>query len=289
MLFVVAALFASLVDSADAHKRGVDLYQHQQYAQAIQILSEAAQEEDPKSEDYKESALLIGQSYFMLSQAPKAIPWLEKLPNVNEANYMLGYAYLQTGQREQSEVAFARLFALAPDSPAAHLLAGQMMLKKEYEPEAVAEVEKALSLDARLPEAHFLLGEVAIYRGRLEEGIADMKAELALNPNFSMAWYRLGDAYTRQENWSLAIPNLQRAVWLNAEFSGPYILLGKCYYKMHDWKNAEGILRRAVKLDPNNHAAAYLLGQTLMASGKTDEGRALLRSLKPEDAAQEPQ
>ncbi len=273
--------------SADVHKRGVDLYQHQQYGDAIAALEEAVRSEEPKSPEYQESVLLIGQSYFMLSQAPKAIPWLEKAPSVNEANYMLGYAYLQAAQREQSEVAFARLFGVAPGSAAGHLLAGQMMLKKEYDTEAVAEVNKALTLDPKLPEAHYLLGEVAIFRGRLEEGIAEMNAELTLNPNFSMAWYRLGDAYTRQEHWELAIPNLQRAVWLNAEFSGPYILLGKCYYKKHDWKNAEGILKRAVKLDPNNHAAQYLLGQTLMAAGKTAEGRAVLKKLSPENNAPE--
>ena len=284
MLFVLLLFF-----QADLHQRGVELYQQQLYARAIDALSEAVKGEAATSAEYRESVLLIGQSYFMLSQAPKAIPWLEKVPAVNEANYMLGYAYLQTAQQAESEVAFARLFGVAADSAAGHLVAGQMMLKKEYESEAVAEVQKALTLDAKLPEAHFLLGEVAIYRGRLEEGIAAMKAELALNPNFSMAWYRLGDAYTRQENWELAIPNLQRAVWLNAEFSGPYILLGRCYFKLHDWKNAEGILKRATKLDPNNHAAVYLLGQTLMAAGKTDEGRALLKTLKPSDAtAEEP-
>ena len=288
VLFILAALLFDTANSTDAHKRGVDLYQQQQYSQAIQILGDAVKSEDPKSSDYKESVLIIGQSYFMLSQAPKAIPWLEKVPTVNEANYMLGYAYLQTSQRQQSEIAFARLFGLAPDSAAGHLLAGQMMLKKEYETEAVAEVNQALLLNPKLPEAHFLLGEVAIYRGRLEEGIAEMKAELDLNPNFSMAWYRLGDALTRQQNWAQAIPDLQRAVWLNAEFSGPYILLGRCYFKLHDWKNAEGILKRAVKLDPNNHAATYLLGQTLMAAGKTEEGRALLKTLKLDDATQEP-
>jgi tetratricopeptide (TPR) repeat protein len=286
MLLVVLALVFP-PNTSDVHKHGVDLYRQQQYAQAIAALSDAVRGEEAKSAEYKESVLLIGQSYFMLSQAPKAIPWLEKVPTVNEANYMLGYAYLQTGQREQAETAFARLFAVAADSAAGHLLAGQMMLKKEYEAEALAEVNKALLLDAKLPEAHYLLGEVAIFRGRLEEGITEMHRELELNPNFSMAWYRLGDAYTRQQSWEHAIPNLQRAVWLNAEFSGPYILLGKCYYKMHDWKNAEGILRRAVKLDPNNHAATYLLGQTLMADGKTAEGRALLKTLTPADASQE--
>ena len=55
---------------------------------AIAQFETAVQAEAPESTDYKQSVLSIGQSYFMLSQAPKAIPWLEKVPSSNEANYM---------------------------------------------------------------------------------------------------------------------------------------------------------------------------------------------------------
>jgi len=277
--FVLAALLVTGV-ADDAHNRGVQLYKQQKYADAITELQEAAKAEDPASAAYKESALLIGQSYFMLTQAPKAIPWLEKVTGVNEANYMLGYAYLQTRQQDESEAAFARLFSLKPDSAAGHLLAAQMMLKQEYEPEAVVEAKRALAIDSKLPGARFLLAEVAIHRGELEEGIGELKQELTVNPGFSMAWYRLGDAYTRQQQWAAAIQDLQRAVWLNPDFSGPYILLGKCYFKTANYSNAEGILRRALGLDPRNYSATYLLGQTLMNEGKKDEGREVLDKLK---------
>ena len=262
------------------HQQGVQFYKEQKYADAITALQESVRTEDPASPDYKESVLLIGQSYFMLKQAPKAIPWLEKVTHVNEANYMLGYAYLQTKQPDQSEAAFARLFNVSANSASAHLLAGEMMLKQEYEPEAVLEVKKALAIDPKLPQAHFLLAEVAIHRGRLDEAIGDLEHELAINSGFSMAWYRLGDAYCRQENWTAAIPNLQRAVWLNPDFSGPYILLGKCYFKTANYSNAEGILKRALLLDPRNYSATYLLGQTLMNEDKKDEGRQVLEKLK---------
>ncbi len=179
ILFNMLLLALTLVLSAanapnDAHQRGVDLYKQHKYVEAISALEGAVSSEDPKSDAYKEAVLLIGQSYFLLSQEPKAIPWLEKVPAVNEANYMLGYAYLQTNQQDASEAAFARLFALRPETAAAHLLAGQMMLKKEYEEQASIEVNKALALDPKLPEAHFLLAEMDIFRGRLEEGIGNL-------------------------------------------------------------------------------------------------------------------
>ena len=264
----------------EAHRRGLELYKSQKYSEAISQFETAVQEEKPGSAEYKESVLSIGQSYFMLSQAPKAIPWLEKEVASNEANYMLGYAYLQLKQPGKSEAAFARLFGVPPESAAGHLLAAQMLLKKDFDNEAAQEISAALQLNAKLPEAHFLLGEIAIFRGRPDEAIAELQKELELNPDLGKAWYRLGDAYTRKEQWDQAVPHLQRAVWLNPEFSGPYILLGKCYLKQGNVANAEGILRHAVSIDPRNHEANYLLGQTLMAAGKKEEARAILEKLK---------
>jgi cytochrome c-type biogenesis protein CcmH/NrfG len=262
------------------HQQGVQLYKEQKYADAITALQQAVKSEGPATPEYKESVLLIGQSYFMLKQAPKAIPWLEKVTNVNEANYMLGYAYLQNNQAADSEAAFARLFGVKADSAAGHFVAAEMLVKQEYEAYAEPELRKALALDPKLPGAHFLLGELALYGGRIDEGITEMTEELAINPGFAMAWYRRGDGYTREEKWDSAIPDLQRAVWLNPDYSGPYILLGKCYFKTANYSNAEGILRRALTIDPRNTSANYLLAQTLTAENKKEEAKALLEKVR---------
>jgi len=262
------------------HQRGVDEFKAHRYPEAIATLQTAAQSEKEGTPDFRESMLMIGQSYFMLSQATKAIPFLEKVAGFTDADYMLGYAYRQNRQPELSEAAFARLFHLDPKSPAGHLLAGQMLLKKEFESEAQTEIRQALQLNPALPEANFLLAEIAIFQGSVSEGIKYLQAEISLNPNFSMAWYRLGDAYARQQEWETAVLYLQRAIWLNSDFSGPYFQLGKCYLKQGNLSNAEGILRKGLKLDPNNASGTYLLGKTLMAEGKSEEGRAELEKVK---------
>jgi predicted Zn-dependent protease len=273
-------LFCFARDVSELHKQGADLYGQKKYPEAIAALEKAVQTEDPHSAEYIESTLYIGQSYFSLLQPAKAIPWLEKTaPNV-EVNYMLGNAYMQIRDVTKAQIAFARLFAVPANSAAGHLLAAELMLKREYEEDALAEAQKALALDSKLPGAHFMLGEIAVFRASLDEGIAEMGKEIEINPNFSMAWYRLGEILARQGKWLPAIPNLERAIWLNADFSGPYIVLGKCYFKTENYGNAEGILRHALTLDPNNYAATYFLGQTLMAEGKKDEGRTVLEKLK---------
>jgi len=91
-----------------------------------------------------------------------------------------------------------------------------------------------------------------------------------------MVYYKLGDAYTRREDWDLAIPQLELSVWLNPDYSGPYILLGKCYFKKQRLAESEAALRRALRLDPQNYSATYMLGQTLLALGRTEEGKQAL-------------
>lgn len=265
---------------SSAHQHGLDLFHQKDYGGAIAALEEASKSESPDSPEYKESALLIGQSYFNLNQAPKAIPWLEKVGALNEAYYMLGYAYLQNHQSTESETAFARLFGVKPASPGGHLVAAQMLLKREYEKEATEEINLALAMDPKLPQAHFLLGELEIAGNRLDRALAEMKAELAVNPDSYMAWYRLGDVYVRQEDWDNAVPNLQRSIWLNQFFSAPYILLGKCYFKQKNYSNADSVLKHALELDPQNYSGNYLYAQTLTAEGKKDEASAVFTKLK---------
>lgn len=271
---------ASAAQVSELHKQGAAFYDQKKYPEAIAALEKAVQTEDPHSPEYIESTLYIGQSYFSLLQPAKAIPWLEKTAPTVEVNYMLGNAYMQIRDVDHAEIAFARLFEVPPDSAAAHILAAELMLKREYEDDALVQVKKALALDPKMPGAHFMLGEIDIFHAQLDDGIAEMGREIEVNPNYAMAWYRLGEVLTRQERWSAAIPNLERAIWLNSDFSGPYIVLGKCYFKTANYANAEGILRHALTLDPNNYSARYLLGQTLVAEGKKDEGREVLEKLK---------
>lgn len=278
--FLTFLALALQLSAATLHQQGLDKFKAHDYVAAVDLLQRAAESEEVNSAEYKESMVLIGQSYFLLSQAPKAIPYLEKAAGLIDADYMLGYAYIQNSQPDLAERAFARLFHLDPQSAQGHLLAGQMLIKKGFETEAQAELEKAVALEPNLPETNFLLAEIALYRGRVPEGITYLQKEIALNPNFSMAWYRLGDAYTRQQQWDLAVPQLQRAIWLNTDFSGPYFLLGRCYFKQKNYVNAEGILRKGLQLDPQNASGTYLLGQTLLAEGKSEEAHVIMEKVK---------
>ena len=259
------------------HLLGLAWYQKREYVRAVELLAPVVDAAPETSRLYREGVQVLGLSHYLLGHLAEAVPYLEKssalAPTNNELSYALGMASIQTRQPDRARAAFARMFGVAPDSAAAHLLTAQMMIRVEFEEFADLELKKALEKDPRLPQAHFLLGQTAIYKGRYDEGIALMERELQINPDNAMAYYKIGDARTRQLKWDEAIVALQKSVWLYPFYSGPYILLGKSYLKKRELASAEGMLKRAIQFDPNNKSAHYLLAQVYQQSNRPEEAR----------------
>jgi tetratricopeptide (TPR) repeat protein len=268
------------LDTADprvSQALGVAYYHADDPVRAVEVLKPIVDKLPANSLEAREAVQVLGLSLYVAQHLAEAIPYLEKTrvwaPDNLELLYVLGNAYVQTRQADPARDCFARLFKVAPDSAAAHLLTAQMMVRLDFEEFAEAELKKAVAKDPRLPQAHFLLGQAALFRSRWDEAVALMQKELEINPGSAMALYRLGEIYTRQNKWDEAIAALQKSLWINPAFSGPYILLGKAYTKKGQPEAAEGMLRRAVQYDPNNKAAHYLLAQLLQQTGRADEAK----------------
>jgi len=253
-------------------KLGKAYYSKRDYPQAITHLKAALQEKPSDGE----SAQLLGLAYYLSGHLQEAIPLLERVQSVLPqpdvtGSYILGVSYMQLYQFDKSRAAFAKMFAVPPDSASAYLALAQMMMHYDLEEKAVPELERALALDPRLPMAHFLMGEVYLYKGDVATGLAHFQKEIEINPILWIAYWRMGDAYSRIEKWDDAERALKQSIWLNETFSGPYILLGKVELKKGDAELAAGFLERGLKTDPNNVSAHYLLGQAYRELGRVAE------------------
>jgi tetratricopeptide (TPR) repeat protein len=270
---------------------GVAYYHADDHRRAIQHLAplvSASGKLPEGSLERREAIQVLGLCYYLIGRYAEAIPLLEETrvwaQDNLELGYILGLAYIQSRKPDAARLSLARTFGLPPDSAAAHVVAAQMMLRLEMEPQAEGELKRALEKDPRTPRANYLLGQSALFRGRLDEAIVLSERELALNPSDAMALYQLGDAYLRASRVDQALAALQKSLWINPYYSGPYILLGRLYMKKGQPATAEGMLRRAIQYDPNNRSAHYLLGQLLQQTGRLEEAKrefALADSLQP--------
>ena len=264
--------------SGIAHELGVAYYKKGDYLAAIRSLKEAVGE----NEKDNEAVQLLGLSYYLSGKPQEAIPLLEKVqtwfPSANvDASYILGICYIHLKDYEHARGAFAKMFAVKPDSAASYLFTARMLLRQEYDPVAEEYAQKAIALDPKLPLVHYLLGELHLYKSRVPEAIEDFRQELELNPAFAPAYYKLADAYSRIQKWDDAEGLLQRSIWLDATSTGPYILLGKVLEKKGEPLLALRALQHAATMDPNNPITHHLLGQSYRDLGKSEDAERELK------------
>jgi tetratricopeptide (TPR) repeat protein len=256
---------------------GVAYYHADDPAKAVELLTPVVDRLPADSLARREAEQVLGLAAVVIGKFVEAIPRLEATrrwaPDNQELSYALAQAYVQTQRPDSARATIAAIYAVAPDSAAAHLLAAQLMIRLEMEPQAEVELTRAVEKDARLPGANLLLGQIALFRGRLPEAVSLTQRELAISPSNGMAFSQLGDAYVRQAKWDEAIAALQKSIWLNPYYSAPYILLGRAYVKKAQPAVAEGMLRRAIQFDPNNRTAHYLLAQLLQQAGREEEAK----------------
>ena len=103
----------------------------------------------------REAIQVLGLCYYLTGRYPEAIPLLEETrvwaQDNLELGYILGLAYIQARQPDAARTSLARTFGLPPDSAGAHVIAAQMMPRLEMEPQAEAELKRAIEKDPRTP------------------------------------------------------------------------------------------------------------------------------------------
>ncbi len=261
-----------------AHEFGIVYYKKSDYLKAVASFKKAL-EEDPKD---NEAMQLMGLSYYLAGRPAEAIAPLEKVqtwyPSANvDAAYILGVCYIQTKDYPSARKAFARMFAVPPDSAASYLFTARMMLRFDFDVIAEEYAKKAVELDPRLPLAHSLLGEIYLFKSRLPEATEQFHKELDLNPGDAAVYYKLADAYTRAQKYEDAEKLLQRSIWLDATSTGPYILMGKVLEKKGEPALAARALQRALAMDPNNPIPHHLLGLAYRELGKAEDAERELK------------
>jgi len=250
---------------------GIAYYRKGDFLHATTVLQEAFTRR-PEDNDV---AQLLGLAYYLSGRPAAAIAPLEKLrasdPRANiDAAYVLSLCYALNREFDKARSSFATLYAVPPDSAAAHVIFAAMLVRQGLDPVAEQEAKAALALNANIPQGHFVLGEVAMYRADYEKAVQEFQNEIRLNPAFAPARTRAADAESHLARPVDAEMESERSMWLDSTTSEPLIVLAKTSLSQGRTEQAERTLLRALALDANNYTAHFLLGQTYRQLGKTE-------------------
>jgi tetratricopeptide (TPR) repeat protein len=181
--------------------------------------------------------------------------------------FLLGFAYLKTGDAKTAQTLLNQMLAVA--GPArAQFLFGKASYEAALFPQAEQSFLETLRLDPQFPGIHRELGKVFISERRNDEAILELKQELSVNQNDDDANYFLGSLLVRQNQGAQAVPYLEKAMQLKPDSYGVYLYLGKAKLRLGAAQEAVQLLQKAVELEPDDATAQYTLARALKTSGQ---------------------
>ena len=129
---------------------------------------------------------------------------------------------------------------------------GFVLLWKKRHEDAIAELEKVVSLDPNDAEGYAGLAELLAWVGRAEEAIRLIEKAMRLNPHYPV-WYLdiLGWAYNLVGRHEEACEVLERALIRNPDLMSTHILLAIVYSEAGRLEKARAEVKEVLRISPD--------------------------------------
>ncbi|WP_158750051.1 tetratricopeptide repeat protein [Acidobacterium sp. S8] len=233
-------------------------------------LLEAAVRANPADDN---ATMVLVHTLINLKKYDEAAPYLksflERNPKDQQAWYLLGKTYLQL-----SEDALGRINQIDPNSPTAHIVAGEIDESMHNYDGALVEYKKAIDVDPHQAGSHAHMGNTFWMTGKWDSAETEFKAELAIDPNNCTARWKLAnsmleanaspqDALTELNKAIDGCPTLMQA---RVDRARALVKLGKSDDALPD-------LLMAVKANPDEPSIHFLLSTVYKSQGKTADAQ----------------
>ncbi len=198
-------------------------------------------------------------------------------PQSNAAHNNIGMVYLDHARTDEAIASFERAIALKPDPRTSINLAAAKAQKGLYD-EALEMFHQVIDADPpSAAEAYYGIGNVYQRQGKLLEAVAQYQRAITVDPSLTNAYNNLGGVYLQLEDWNAAIQAFEKTLELNPRFAAAAYNAAHAYTMVHQNERAETLFQRAIALNPGDADAPANLAQLLYAQQRIDEAAALLR------------
>jgi tetratricopeptide (TPR) repeat protein len=191
---------------------------------------------------------------------------LARQPGNTDALY---YVTILGGVLAQAE--YDRLLVVAPDSPRAHQIRGDLHLAQDRPTDAEAEYKAGLTAAPASLDLLIALGDLTRRQGRYEDAISYYRRAAAVSPRHFDVLYGLGVALSFQRDHAAAIVSLRQALAAEPSSASAHLALGHALLQSGDPAAAVVELEKAAALEPRVLQAHYLLGRAYTAVGRTQD------------------
>lgn len=266
---------ASLAPGVSGVRLNIGLVHYRQgdYAAAIPALSSVLRDQP----DSEQARYLLGLCKLFIQEYVAAVTVLEPLwprkSNDFTYLYVLSISANAAGQKELEEKALARLVEVGGDTAEFHLLLGKAYLNRQETEDAIAELERASSMNANLPFVHFNLGIGYARAGNRDRAEQEFRRDITLEPDVPDTYELLGELYLRAGNDKDAESFFREALRRNPRMADSHFGIAKIYLHQGKYQQALAAIDSALRSAPDNQSAHYLRGQILSKLARRDEAQ----------------
>jgi tetratricopeptide (TPR) repeat protein len=195
----------------------------------------------------------------------------------------LGTVYQQRGDHARAIAQFRAAIRLQPDYLAPHILLGASLLATNKVPEAVRELERAMTLGPREPLVRVELAKAYERANNLTGVVEQYRALRELAPHEPEYVYQIGQAYLKLSQWCL-----EQIKRLDPQSARIDESLAEDYRAQGRMDEAIRAFQRAAQADPKLPGIHLALAQIYVAQSRTEDAAheiALELALVPESLA----
>ncbi len=145
------------------------------------------------------------------------------------------------------------------------------LVKSKQWPQAIAALQKAISLDAKIGVLHSDLGRDYMGAGQYPEAMAEFQKAISLNPKHASYWIGLGNAQVKTGHPHQAMATFQKAAGVDPNQAKIALYNeGVKFYNQSHMNLAAAALGESLKLDPALAPAWFLDGMAQLSSATVD-------------------
>ena len=196
-------------------------------------------------------------------------------PSSGAPYFYLSTVYTVLGRSDTAHRYLETAMKANPGQGAYYDQLGLIRSREGCRPEALQAFQLALQRGMGKGESQAWrhIGDVYVDLFQFEKAVEAYQNAIRSDPNDADAHLALGKLYLDRNNADRAILELSTALKLSPDLEGVHASLGRAWRTAGDAAAAIDILKQGIGRNPSDQEARYVLGQTLLSVGRTDEGR----------------
>jgi tetratricopeptide (TPR) repeat protein len=198
---------------------------------------------------------------------------LKREPKSVQAHLIVIDAYLIKKDSSRAQKTSDDLIQIAPDNPIGYFQRGRIFLAQKKEKEAIAQLEKALSIQPDYLEALNLIVALHVSQKEFKKAIERVEAQTKISSSNPFFYNILGHLYEMNREIEKAGDHYKKAIEVNPNFSMFYVSLGDFYTRQNLTERAIQEYTTAIQKDPNSLSAYMSLGILYDTQKKYDKAK----------------